>query len=218
MALPWLIGGVVLAIGAAIASSDDDERECERDWERDWERERERERERAEDERKKQKEAARENFAIGGERIGADIEQSLRGWIEVKHDKSPSFSATLSSRGYKIKNESPTTDSLAGLVTAKGRFFDAVRENLKIYSDVYAVTLNRGSELTEAQEQLEKIDAELLQVKQLKAEISRIKATQGGKSGEMQESIEQVGVDLHQIGELKEQIARLKEKASTLNE
>lgn len=173
MALPWLIGAAVVAIGAAIASSSDDD--TTPDYDAEARRRAELERERVEKERKEKRQAARENFALHGERIGSDIAQSLQGWIEIKHDKAPAFTAQLTTSGYKIESNDVEMADIEAIVPETGELFDAIRNNLKAYSNLYAVTLIQGPKLTEAQDEVDKIDIELQQIAQLKAEISKIR-------------------------------------------
>lgn len=180
MALPWLIGGAAALIIAALASDDDNSSSSSssssHDREQEARRREEAERERAQNERKKRLEMAREDFAIRGESIGSDIAQSLQGWIIVKSEQSPAFSAKLNSNGYKIEQSMPNEQNVSALLPSSDHQFDEVRANLKTYSDLYKVKLKKGSKLIEAANELDKIESELNQISQLKAEISRLQS------------------------------------------
>ena len=129
-----------------------------------------------ENERKKKLHTARENFAIRGESIGSDIAQSLQGWIEVEFEQSPAFSAKLNSKGYKIEHVIPNEQGVSALLPSKNDQFDEIRENLKIYSDVYSIKLKKGAKLVEAGKKIETIESELKQIGKLKAEVSRLQS------------------------------------------
>lgn len=180
MAIPWLIGAVVVAAGTALVkklSEDDDDNSSDYNYERESRRREEAERERSANERKKKIEIARENFAIRGESIGLDIAQSLKSWVEVEFENSPAFSAELNSKGYKIERATSNEQDISTLLPSKNHQFDEIRENLKIYSDIYSVRLKKGSRLIEAGEEIETIESELKQIGKLKAEISRLQST-----------------------------------------
>ena len=176
MALPWLIGGLALAAGAALVKklNEDDDTSSSYDYEMESRRREEAERERKENERKKKLEAARENFAIRGESLGRDIAQSLNDWIDVDFENSPAFSAKLNSKGYKIKHAISNEQDISTLLPSKNHQFDEIRENLKVYSDIYRVRLKKGTKLVEAGKEIEMIEAELKQINKLKAEILRL--------------------------------------------
>lgn len=175
MALPWLIGGLVVLAGRQIVkklneSDDNGDRDDEREHRR---RREEAERERSESERKKKLDAARENFAMHGEGIGLDIALSLQGWIEVQFERSPAFSARLNSKNgktYTIANE----QDMRTLLPSENHQFDRIRENLKIYSNTYSVRLKKGVKLVEVEKEREVLESELKQIGRLKAEISRL--------------------------------------------
>jgi len=178
MAIPWLIGGLVLAAGAALVKKlnedDDNSSSSSDDYEMESRRREEAERERAENERKKKLKSARENFAIRGESIGVDIAQSLNNWIELDFENSPAFSARLNSKGCKIEHAISNGQDISTLLPSKNHQFDEIRENLKIYSDIYSVRLKKGTKLVEAGQEIEMIESELKQIGKLKAEISRL--------------------------------------------
>jgi uncharacterized tellurite resistance protein B-like protein len=177
MAIPWLIGGAVALIAAALASDNDSSSSSSSDDRAREARRREAaERERAESERKKKLEIARENFAMRGENIGSDIAQSLQGWIKVKFEQSPAFSAKLNSKGYKIEQVIQNEQSISALLPNNDHQFDEIRENLRIYSEFYNVKLKKSAKLIESGKEIEKIESELKQVSKLKAEISRLKS------------------------------------------
>lgn len=177
MALPWLIGGAIALLAGALASSDSDSSSSSsNDREREARRREEAERERAENERKNKLKAARENFTMRGESIGADVAQSLQGWIEVNFKQSPAFSVKLNSKGYEIAYATSNERSIIALLPSSSPQFDKIQENLKIYSDIYNVELKQGVKLVEAGEEIETIKFELQQIGKLKAEMSRLQS------------------------------------------
>lgn len=178
MALPWLIGGLIFAAGTALVKklNEDDDNSSSYDYEREARRREEAERERVENERKKKLETARENFAIRGESIGVDIAQSLKSWIEVNFEKSPAFSVKLNSKGYKIEHAISNEQDISTLLPSKNHQFEEIRENLKIYSNIYSVRLKKGAKLVEAGKEIETIESELKQIGKLKSEISRLQS------------------------------------------
>ena len=193
MALPWLIGGAIALLVGTLASSDS----SSNDREQEARRREEAERERAENERNKKLVTARENFAMRGESMGSDIAQSLQGWIEVKFEQSPAFSAQLdksalttvvtslfvvlaaraaqqNSKGDKIDHAISNEKSISALLPSSGSQFDKIKGNLKIYSDTYSVKLKQGAKLVETGKEIETIESELKQIRNLKAEMSRL--------------------------------------------
>lgn len=178
MAIPWLIGAIAVAAGAALVKklNEDDDNSSSYDHERESRRREEAERERKENERNKRLEAARENFAIRGESFGRDIAHSLNSWIEADFENSPAFSVKLNSNGCKIEHEISNEKDISSLLPSKNHQFDEIRENLKIYSDIYSVRLKKGTKLVEAGKEIEMIESELKQISKLKAEISRLQS------------------------------------------
>lgn len=176
MALPWLIGGAIALLAGALASSDSDSDSSSNDREREARRREEAERERAENERKNKLKAARDNFTMRGESIGADVAQSLQGWIEVNFEQSPAFSVKLNSKGYKIENAILNKQSISSLLPGSDLQFNEIHGNLKIYSDIYSVKLKQGIKLIKAGKEIEEIKSELQQIGKLKAEMCRLQS------------------------------------------
>lgn len=177
MALPWLIGAAVVYGAKKLAdklTEDDDDDSF--DDQRASRRQEEAERARTENERKKKLKTTRDNFAIRGESIGLDIAQSLKSWIEVEFQNSPAFSAELNSTGCKIERATSNEHDISTLLPYKNHEFDEIRENLKIYSQIYSVRLKKGAKLFEAGDEIETIESELDQIGKIKAEISRLQS------------------------------------------
>lgn len=183
MALPWLIGGAIIAIGAAILSDDKEEKEDEarrerRRAERRAEEEAERrkvqqEQQRIANESKEKKQSLLANFSRKGEAIGIDIAQSLEGWVDIKHTHSPLFTAELNSSGYYLPNE--RSESLILVPETQGLSFDTINENLESYTDVYGVELSQGKLLKEHLAEIEKIDTTLQEIQQIQTAASKLK-------------------------------------------
>lgn len=178
MAIPWLIGAAVIAVGTAVVKklNEDGDSSSSYDYDRESRRREKSERERAESDRNKKLQSAHENFAIRGESIGVDIALSLKNWIEVNFENSPAFAAKLNSKGYKIEHVISNERDISTLLPSESHQFDEIRENLKIYSDIYSVRLKKGVNLIEAGKEIEMIETELKQIGKLKAEISKLQS------------------------------------------
>ena len=186
--VPYLIAAAVVGVGTGIAKLVSNNREAEarrsaelereharKEREAEAQRRAELERERVRKEREQRLRSARENFLLRGERIGSDIAQSLQGWIEVKYENTPAFVAQLQPTGFSVKSNHPNKSKLEELIPEKIRSFDDARKNLDFYSSAYAATLQQGTNLTKAINEISKIEKELNEISQLKINISNIK-------------------------------------------
>lgn len=190
MAIPWLIGGLVLVAGKALIKklNEDDNSSSSNDTGGESRRREEAERERTDNERNKKLNIAHENFAILGESIGLDIAQSLQGWIKVEFVKSPAFSANLDSKdssGMWFSNLEVSTSknegSINAIIPSSTPQFEKIRKNLKVYSGAYNVKMKQGEKLTEAGREIEMIETELEQISKIKAEISKLQSDLSAK-------------------------------------
>lgn len=177
MAIPWLIGIAAVAVGTAIVKklSDDDNRGGDDDNGEESRRREQAERERKEKDRKKKFADAHENFAIRGERLGEDIKKSLQGWIAVQFERSPAFLVELGDEGYKIKQAGGSNQNISDLLPSKNHQFDEICKNLKVYSDLYSIRLEKEVKLTDVSNEIESINFEIQQIDQIKLEIIRLK-------------------------------------------
>lgn len=177
MPLPWLIGAAAVVLVSAVVnaanssdsgnSMDDDAREARRRAEA--------ERERAENDREKKRQTAKMNFVSRGDSIGRDIAESLSGWIDIEFCKSPAFTAKLDSSGYKIHHSGVDKKIIHPLTPYVSYNFNKARENLEFYSKAYAVNLQIGPRLLKADNDIQRINYELEQIRIIKEEISRFK-------------------------------------------
>lgn len=179
MALPWLIGALIVSAGAAIAKSISDDNEREKEAQRIAEREREKkaeiERERIKKEHEKKLQSAHENFLLRGERIGSDISQILQGWIRIEYEKNPAFTVTLEKNGLSFRNNLKNQDEFEDIFSMNEEIFYNAKKNLNIYSKTYAVNLKQDNNLTKATKEISDIEKELNQINQLKKRIFSIK-------------------------------------------
>lgn len=180
MALPWLIGALVVGIAAKVLSSDsDDDKESRADRDREERRREELERERHENERRKKQASAQENFAARGEKMGTDIAQSLRGWIEVQFEKTPAFSVRLTKNGHQAPDSSAAENAKRIRATMPNGYpkHVAVQEHLEIFTKYYAVNVSDGVNLINAKTAIKEIERDLVAIESLKIKITAAKNT-----------------------------------------
>ncbi|MDZ4189226.1 MAG: hypothetical protein U1D25_14125 [Hydrogenophaga sp.] len=218
MAIPWLIGALAVAAGAAIVKklNEDDDSSSSNDYESESKRHEEAESERAEKERQKKLDTARENFARRGERFGSDIAQSLEGWIDVKFEQSPAFLAKLNENGFadfwggRVSEDSSHTSF--GRQQGKSFFYGIQSLNSKGVKTEQAIPNEHdiSALITSSAPPFEKIRENL----KIYADTYSVKLTQGVKLVEAGEEIEMVDSELKQIRKLKAKISRLQSHLS----
>lgn len=180
MALPWLIGAAVVAIAAKVLSSDsDNDRGSSADQDREERRREERERERHENERKKKQVSLQENFAARGEKIGTDIAQSLRDWIDVKFEKTPAFSVQLTKSGHQAPDSSAAENAKRIRATMPNGYkkHAAAQEHLELFTKYYAANVSDGVNLINAKTAIKEIERDLAALESLKIKINAAKNT-----------------------------------------
>lgn len=199
MALPWLIGGAVLAgaalVGKALSSGDDDD-DYENDNGEEERRRREAERERKEREKREKKEAIYNSVMKEGDEQSVLFQEMLFGVVEVSYDTSTPFKYQIDEDEYiddpelrdLLKSLSDSTKILEMSLNKSAisslsdlEILDACTlSNLEKLFSFYEVDLspsqylkNQSSKLSGQKEQLEKVEQLQEQLSKYKKKIMR---------------------------------------------
>ncbi|ASK69276.1 hypothetical protein CF168_10560 [Shewanella bicestrii] len=169
MALPWLIGAAVVALGAAAVSAFSDDSDSGSGGNDDEERRR---RERAEQERKarahKEKlESMKEAFVHEGMQKADDLQQSLDGQIKVLMLGDKPFKATIDDDPEYQNLVSPTYVEVYDLQFLP----QETQDYLVKLESLYDVELEPEEELMKVPVRLKEIDHKLAQLKALREKL-----------------------------------------------
>lgn len=178
MALPWLIGalvvGAVSAVVKAVNSDDNSSSSSNSSSDEDAVRRR---RAAAEEQRlKKEKETERADvqaaFKRRGEVIGRNLTESLDGWMAVRAADSAPFRASLTSAGYIVpaprEDAATAVEVLLWSSLERDDELNLIVQNLNFFGSVYDVQLRGGDQLRRTLGELHVIaqrEEELLQLK-----------------------------------------------------
>jgi len=173
MALPWLIGAAVVALGAAAVSALSDDNNSGSGGNDDEERRR---RERAEQERKarahKEKlESMKEAFVHEGMQRADDLQQSLEGQIKVIMLGDKPFKATIDDDSEYQNMVSPTYVEVYDLQFLP----QETQDYLVKLESLYDVELEPKEKLFKVSKRLEEINLKLTQLKALREKLHALK-------------------------------------------
>ncbi|MGU5638077.1 hypothetical protein ACV1DV_21410 [Aeromonas veronii] len=150
MALPWLIGGAILGLGALLASSDDDDDDDEEQRRRERAAHERAERERAERTRIELRQTAQAEFKQYGNNYVEDFSQALEGWVKVTYALSP-YQVVLNDAG-----ELRTPDVTPSFVSDYELDFlsNTTQKNLHHFETFYDIELTPEQAIYDAYERL----------------------------------------------------------------
>lgn len=182
MALPWLIGALVVGAVGAIASAvkgDDSSSSSSSSNNEDEERRR---REAAYEKRIKEardvrRTDARAEFKRQGEVMGSNLIDSLTDWVVVSTSDNQPFKASLTSSGYRMR---PTHDSAAKPIENLLRLsleadneLNLMIQNLDFFGSIYDVQLQGAENLCRKLDELNTLAHQQEELTKLKREIRK---------------------------------------------
>lgn len=179
MALPWLIGGALLGLGALLASSSDDDNSSNGNGDDEERRRREKaEQARAARNKSEQRLAVQAAFREQGQASAEEFAVALQEWIEVHYRSAKPFAAVLSNDGEILKREVSVPfviDYALGLLDSK------TRKSLTDFEGFYDAQLIPCPEIYDADELITDCDDTLKEMRSYLRRLEKLRAQLQGE-------------------------------------
>lgn len=185
MALPWLIGALVVGAASAIAAavSGDDSSSSSGSSSGNNEAEERRRREAAQqkrrtEERDQRRADARAEFSQRGAAMGLNLASAMEEWVEVDGMDNDAFLARLTSSGYRLQAARRTAKPVETLLELSPDLdgkLDQTMQNLDFFGATYDVQLHGARGLHAALGKLNGLNAQAQELASLKQRIGRLK-------------------------------------------
>jgi len=187
MPLPWLIGAAVVGLGSALVAalkSDDKPsstistaeaaRRAQEAATEQWRK----------TEQKQKKDNARTLFAEAGVVIGTSLEDALHGIVDVMSLGEPTFTATLTTQGYRLPPGDPSRayevgHALAEVLPMHDPVIARISEQLDFYTAVYNVHLQGSRTLYRQIMDIQAADKELVTLDQIAQQLMALQTELG---------------------------------------
>lgn len=179
MALPWLIGAAVVALGAAAASALSDDKKSGSGGDDGEEK---RKRELAEQERKKRAhkeklDSMNDKFVQDGIQRLSDVQKDLEGVIKITVLDDTPFKATLVDSERLLQPISPTYIEIHDLQFLP----QETQECLLELESLFDIGIEPENDLLQFQFQLKEIDRKLAQLKEIREKLESLRVTTSGE-------------------------------------
>ncbi len=172
MALPWLIGAAVLGVGALLASSSSDDSSNGNGDDEERRRQERAERERREREQQEERVSIKAALTKEGEQRGADFQQTLSDWVNVRYQSQPPFKAAILQTGKHYKRivaENFIDSHELCLLDAR------TRENLNEFEACYDVELTMTENFYDAIDEMADYQEKLQELQDYRSQFERIR-------------------------------------------